>query len=118
MRKYLKGILLILMVMLIGVLAGCSNSKEENKKETEKKISLLETVEWQDDSKKIEEFKKCSISSYPDKPIGETVSSQFSVNKWQYGYSEKEEYLLCSYVKEEKEVILIFYKDSYENVNE
>lgn len=117
MRKYLKGILLILMVMLIGVLAGCSNSKEENKKETEKKISLLETVEWQDDSKKIEEFKKCSISSYPDKPIGETVSSQFSVNKWQYGYSEKEEYLLCSYVKEEKEVILIFYKDSYENVN-
>ena len=51
MRKYLKGILLILMVMFIGVLAGCSNSKEENKKETEKKISLLETVEWQDDSK-------------------------------------------------------------------
>ena len=39
------------------------------------------------------------------------------MNKWQYGYSEKEEYLLCSYVKEEKEVILIFYKDSYENVN-
>lgn len=39
------------------------------------------------------------------------------MNKWQYGHSEKEEYLSCSYVKEEKEVILIFYKDSYENVN-
>lgn len=117
MRKYLKGILMILTVMLIGVLAGCSNSKKENEEESEKKIGLLETVEWQDDSKKIEEFKKCSISAYSNKPIGETVSSQFSVNKWQYGYSEKEEYLLCSYVKEEKEVILIFYKDSYENVN-
>lgn len=117
MRKYLKGILMILTVMLIGVLAGCSNSQKENEEESEKKIGLLETVEWQDDSKKIEEFKKCSISAYSNKPIGETVSSQFSVNKWQYGYSEKEEYLLCSYVKEEKEVILIFYKDSYENVN-
>lgn len=39
------------------------------------------------------------------------------MNKWQYGFSEKEEYLLCSYVKDEKEIILIFYKDSYENVN-
>ena len=117
MRKYLKGILMILTVMLTGVLAGCSNSQKENEEESEKKIGLLETVEWQDDSKKIEEFKKCSISAYSNKPIGETVSSQFSVNKWQYGYSEKEEYLLCSYVKEEKEVILIFYKDSYENVN-
>lgn len=117
MRKNLKGIMMILTVMLIGVLAGCSNPKGENKEESQKKSGLLETVEWQDDSKKIEEFKKCSISSYPDKPIGETVSSQFSVNKWQYGYSEKEEYLLCSYVKEEKEVILIFYKDSYENVS-
>ena len=103
--------------MLIGVLAGCSTSKEENKEESEKESGLLETVEWQDDSKKIEEFKKYSISAYPNKPIGETVSSQFSVNKWQYGYSEKEVYLLCSYVEEEKEVILIFYKDSYENVN-
>lgn len=117
MRKYLKGILMIFTVMLIGVLAGCSNSQKENEEESEKKIGLLETVEWQDDSKKIEEFKKCSISAYSNKPIGETVSSQFSVNKWQYGYSEKEEYLLCSYVKEDKEVILIFYKDSYENVN-
>ena len=117
MRKYLKGILMILTVMLIGVLVGCSNSQKENEEESEKKIGLLETVEWQDDSKKIEEFKKCSISAYSDKPIGETVSSQFSVNKWQYGHSEKEEYLLCSYVKEDKEVILIFYKDSYENVN-
>lgn len=117
MRKYLKGILMIFTVMLIGVLAGCSNSKEENEEESEKKTGLLESVEWQDDSKKIEEFKKCSISAYSDKPIGETVSSQFSVNKWQYGHSEKEEYLLCSYVKEDKEVILIFYKDSYENVN-
>lgn len=117
MRKYLKGILMIFTVMLIGVLAGCSNSKEENEEELGKKTGLLESVEWQDDSKKIEEFKKCSISAYSDKPIGETVSSQFSVNKWQYGHSEKEEYLLCSYVKEDKEVILIFYKDSYENVN-
>lgn len=58
MRKYLKGISVILAVMLIGVLAGCSTSKEENKEESEKESGLLETVEWQDDSKKIEEFKK------------------------------------------------------------
>lgn len=52
MRKYLKGILMIFTVMLIGVLAGCSNSKEENEEELGKKTGLLESVEWQDDSKK------------------------------------------------------------------
>ena len=66
MRKYLKGILMIFTVMLIGVLAGCSNSKEENEEELGKKTGLLESVEWQDDSKKIEEFKKYVLSKRKD----------------------------------------------------
>lgn len=122
MRRYLRGIFIITSVALIGALTGCAGQRRENREPTraedmKEEKSLLDSVSWQDDSKKIEEFKKLSISAYPDMPVGEIVSSQFSVNKWQYGASEKEEYLLCSYVKEEKEVILIFYKDSYENVN-
>ncbi len=117
MRRYLRGMLVIISMMLIGALTGCAVQRRENREVPKEERSLLEAVSWQDDSKKIEAFKKLSISAYPDKPIGENVSSEFSVNKWQYGASEKEEYLLCSYVKEEEEIILIFYKDSYENVN-
>ncbi len=117
MRRYLRGMLVIISMMLIGALTGCAVQMRENREVPKEERSLLEAVSWQDDSKKIEAFKKLSISAYPDKPIGENVSSEFSVNKWQYGASEKEEYLLCSYVKEEEEIILIFYKDSYENVN-
>lgn len=52
MRKYLKGILIVISIMLIGVLVSCSDQKEENKVESKKKDNLLETVSWQDDRKK------------------------------------------------------------------
>ncbi len=111
-RKSLVIFLVLVVCMFICI--GCGNTKESSNKEN---TTLKDSVAWEDSSKKIEDFKKLSVSGYPDKPIGDTVAGQFSVNRWQYGREEKEEYLLCSYVHEDEEYTLIFYKDTYENVN-
>ena len=115
MRCRKNLILFLVLIVCMFICTGCGNPKENsNNKE---KIMLKDSVAWEDNGKEIENFKKLSVSGYPDKPIGDTVAGQFSVNRWQYGREEKEEYLLCSYVYEDEEYTLIFYKDTYENVN-
>lgn len=102
----------LIIVMLAFMLIGCS-SKTENKKTDG---TLKETIEWKDDTKNINKFKKYSISSYPDITIGEAIKDKDS-EKWEYGKSEKEEYLMCTFKEDKDKNIVIFYKDTYENVN-
>ena len=139
MKRKVKIIIALLLIVCIG-LTGCS-SKDEKKKpvsskegststeipekeikstETPKEESaktLLDAVQWVDNSREVEAFKKLAIVLYPDKTIGEALTGDYAVIEWKYGKSQDEEFLLCNYTYGDEEYILIFTKNSKENVN-
>lgn len=94
-----------------------TKEKEKSKNVEEEPKSIREAIKWQDNSEKVEAFKKLFIAPYPDSPIGKALSGDYSVISWKYGQKDKEEYWLCNYTYEEKDNILIFYKDSFDNIN-
>lgn len=106
----MKKLALILLSIL---LAACSSQNDVSKVNNG---TLKETVQWEDNSKKIEELKREKLTAYPDKSIGEGMTS-LTIEEWKYGNSEKEQYLFCQFQEEKKKESIIFYKDSYDNVN-
>lgn len=98
------------MIVLISILlVGCS-TKVETKKET-----LKESIQWTENSKKIEKFKNYTIQSYPDVSIQEALKDKSE--KYKYGKDDKNKYLMCTYKEEKVKYQVIFYQDEYENVN-
>ena len=98
------------MIVLMSILlVGCS-TKVETKKET-----LKESIQWTENSKKIEEFKAYTIQSYPDVSIQEALKDKSE--KYKYGKDDKNKYLMCTYKEEKVKYQVIFYQDEYENVN-
>lgn len=129
-KKSYKGKIIGIIIMITAIIAiivgfGYWKSTQSNSKNDQNEVvntqdenlTLKDRVIWKDSSKEVEAFKKLSITAYPDKPIGEAFSKEYSVNEWKYGRDGNEEYLLCNYTFEKKEATIIFYKDTYENVN-
>ena len=107
MKKYL---ILLLCCMLMACSAP-TNKQEEVTNET-----LKTTIQWEDNSQKVEELKRLKLTAYQEKTIGQGFET-LEIIEWKYGQSDKEEYLLCSFQVDKKKECMIFYKDAYENVN-
>lgn len=115
----------VLLIVCIGTFIYLWYSQGERKEkeakpqnvEEVKPSTLREGLKWEDNSEKVEAFKKEHISGYPDSTIGDALKGDYSVSSWKYASQDAHEYLMCNYSYEEQIYMLVFYRDSYDNVN-
>lgn len=115
----------VLLIVCIGAFIYLWYSQGERKEkeakpqnvEEVKPSTLREGLKWEYNSEKVEAFKKEHISGYPDSTIGDALKGDYSVSSWKYASRDAHEYLMCNYSYEEQNYMLVFYRDSYDNVN-
>jgi len=101
------------------LLAGCVSTKESGT-DIITEIPITEDAiadQWLDNSKEVERLKKQYLAGYPAKSIGEVLTGDYEVIEWQFRQDSSKSYLRCEYTYQDKERILIFVEDEYENVN-
>lgn len=77
----------------------------------------IEEIQWKENSKEVENFKKLSLEAYPKKKISVGFTDEYDIQEWKFAEDELKKYVMCNYIYKDKKYSLVMYQDEYENVN-